>query len=1031
MNTRRIKTITYSLLVVVALVVNCFGFVSSPISVKAQGTTQEVANLVIFVKFSDDDRDIYNATYSSTYTRENWQLIKKMYDSNITHDYTDGKEYDNSFKNYIKTISNGKVNVSNYFPQERENQTGVNTYTLSGTISSYTSGSMIVAEVVGALRDGSIDLSGIDAQQLSNVTAGYIDALTIVVQGESTGADSPIHPHKAMYGGVDTVLGLKVNNYIIMPSKSLVEEDASIGMGDGQGVIAHEFLHVLGFPDLYRYGDDGVPVGLWDIMASNSMFMQYPLSYLRAKQGWVDMNWITTSGTYTLTAVSEEGGNQVYAIKTPLSDSEYIVIEYRIKGESINGFEYKIPSSGIVMYRVDDKVEYHTNAAGDNYIYVYRPDVTDPESGKDSTSGMNNVYKAAIDVEKGETGYGSNDLTKSFTANTLYYSNGQNSGIEISNATLSADGKQVTFNVTFPDYNQADVWGSMGESISDNIYGAPVIYADQDTGTIYVAYTEGISYNYKVIVKKWNGSGWVQVGNAVSGVWEPQLVVNSGDIYLSYQNTMGTQLTYCKLSGNKWTTVKQISSSYVKNMQFVEDASNLYVAYVEQIGNKSKLVIRDLKKDKLVTDSLQVQEFGNPSVCKCGSLFYVAYSDFFGTGDNKARIDTYDTSSKLWSTAHKYSVGDTNCHIIKAVNGKIYSFVGGYDTNPVVSIYDGAQWIDTSIGQMDQYMEVSMDIIQDEVYVSYVDSINDKASVLRKNGNSFVEYYDNLGTGTSTFATTTYGNDMYAVIKASNADSAYVKQKEVVSPQYKLTFTPPAEYMDANVYIDGISYPATKSNGSYVVNLPHTEGRTAVMYYYDTGGIPGGMYVWTLNYTNGSYSVTPQASLKDLLSYHGFSIRVQEPAGIRFKSGISKDLRTKLLGSGVDGFKLEEYGTLMMTNSNRASYPFVKLGRKTAGGRSYWREGSTINDKIFEIVSGRIRFASVLTGLPAAQYNTEFAFRGYIILENNGDRYIIYGMPVHRSVYTVAKQIQAKGEFQTGSSGYNFIQGIIDSVEGN
>ena len=73
----------------------------------------------------------------------------------------------------------------------------------------------------------------------------------------------------------------------------------------------------------------------------------------------------------------------------------------------------------------------------------------------------------------------------------------------------------------------------------------------------------------------------------------------------------------------------------------------------------------------------------------------------------------------------------------------------------------------------------------------------------------------------------------------------------------------------------------------------------------------------------------------------------------------------------------------------------------------------------------------MLTGLPAAQYNTEFAFRGYIILENNGDRYIIYGMPVHRSVYTVAKQIQAKGEFQAGSSGYNFIQGIIDSVEGN
>ena len=33
-------------------------------------------------------------------------------------------------------------------------------------------------------------------------------------------------------------------------------------------------------------------------------------------------------------------------------------------------------------------------------------------------------------------------------------------------------------------------------------------------------------------------------------------------------------------------------------------------------------------------------------------------------------------------------------------------------------------------------------------------------------------------------------------------------------------------------------------------------------------------------------------------------------------------------------------------------------------------------------------------------------------------------------IYTVAKQVQAKGEFKVGSSGYKYVQGIIDSVEG-
>lgn len=1029
--------ITHVFFLVLALFINCLAAGINVAETKAADTTKEVANLVIFVKFSDDTRDIYNATYDSgSYTRNNWNLIKKMYNYSPNHDYTEGVDYDNSFKNYIRTISNGMVNVTNYFPQEYADETGVTTYTLSGTMASYTSGTMIVSEVVSALSDGSIALPEISASDLSNIDAGCLDALTIVVQGSSSGADSPIHPHKAMYGGSETVLGLKVNNYIIMPSGALVSDDASISMGgqQEQGVIAHEFLHVLGFPDLYRYGDEGVPVGAWDVMASNSMFLQYPLSYLRAKQGWVDLNWITTSGTYTLTAVSEEGGNQVYAIKTPLSDSEYIVLEYRKQEDSLYAFEHKIPSSGLLMYRVDDKVEYKTNAEGNNYIYVYRPDVTAPEAGKDYISGTNTstVYNAALDVENGETTYGSTDLSLSYTSNTLYYSDGQNSGIKISNATLSEDGNQLTFTVDFADYDGANIWDSMGSGISDNMYGEPVIYTDSDTGTVYMAYAEGISTSYKVVVKKWNGTSWVQVGTSVSGVIEPQIIVNSGTLYLSYQNPMGTKLTYCKLSGSSWVKVKEISASYGKNMQFIEDAANLYIAYVETSGNVNRLVIRDLKKDTLINDTLTVQEFGNPSLCKCGSNFYVAYSDFFATGgSDKARIDAYDTSTKSWSTIHQYSIGATNSHVIKAVNGKIYAFVGGNDINPIVSIYDGAQWIDTTVSQMKQYLDVSMDIIGDEVYISYIDSEKYKASILRKNGSVFSVYYDNLGTGSSSLATCTYNNKMYAVTKALNSTTAYVKNQTVVSPEYKLTLSPPSGYTDANIYIDGIAYPATANGGKYTITLPHSEGRTAVMYYYDSSGVPKGMYIWTLKYSNGVYTATAQSGLQDLISYHGFSIRVSNPAGIRFKSGISQSLRNQLLSSGVNGFKLVEYGTLMITNANRSSYPFVKLGRKTAGGRSYWTENGTVNDKIFETVSGRIRFASVLTGLPASQYNTEFAFRGYIILEKNSERYIIYGMPVSRSVYTVAKQIKAKGEFAAGSSGYNFIQGIIDSVEGN
>ena len=33
------------------------------------------------------------------------------------------------------------------------------------------------------------------------------------------------------------------------------------------GTIIHEYMHVLGLPDLYRYNDDGLPVGFYDLMS--------------------------------------------------------------------------------------------------------------------------------------------------------------------------------------------------------------------------------------------------------------------------------------------------------------------------------------------------------------------------------------------------------------------------------------------------------------------------------------------------------------------------------------------------------------------------------------------------------------------------------------------------------------------------------------------------------------------------------------------------------------------------------------------
>ena len=241
-----------------------------------------------------------------------------------------------------------------------------------------------------------------------------------------------------------------------------------------------------------------------------------------------------------------------------------------------------------------------------------------------------------------------------------------------------------------------------------------------------------------------------------------------------------------------------------------------------------------------------------------------------------------------------------------------------------------------------------------------------------------------------------------------------------------LHLMPPAGYTDTHIYVDGVAYEAQAEEGGLTARLPDAAGKLAVMYFYNEKGIPKGMYVWRLVYEGTACTAAPLPGLQDLFSYHGFSIRVKSPAGIRFKSSIDAALRDALTGGGVEGYRLTEYGTMSIAASNLEHYPFIKGCEKVRSGRSYWTENGTLNDRITETVDGRHRFASVLTGVPDRQLGSEIAFRAYAVLVNEaGEETLVYGPPVARSIYTVAKQVEAAGEFKEGTGGYTYTQYLI------
>ncbi len=175
---------------------------------KAQAAgTENFANLVIFVKYRGDTKDVFNASSGGS---SNWQAIKKMYNTG------DGMTYNNSFSNFIYQVTDGKIRVNNLFPQELAGGNGVLCYELS--VGSPDKDG-IVTDVLKAINNGTIKVDG--TYKMDNQTAGVLDNLTIIVQ-ENANESVQEKAFHGTYGGSERLGSLRVFDYNMIHSDRLV-----------------------------------------------------------------------------------------------------------------------------------------------------------------------------------------------------------------------------------------------------------------------------------------------------------------------------------------------------------------------------------------------------------------------------------------------------------------------------------------------------------------------------------------------------------------------------------------------------------------------------------------------------------------------------------------------------------------------------------------------------------------------------------------------------------------------------------------
>ena len=256
-----------------------------------------------------------------------------------------------------------------------------------------------------------------------------------------------------------------------------------------------------------------------------------------------------------------------------------------------------------------------------------------------------------------------------------------------------------------------------------------------------------------------------------------------------------------------------------------------------------------------------------------------------------------------------------------------------------------------------------------------------------------------------------------------------VEQQTIPPTGYTVGVTGQGLADGTKVYVDGVAYNVAEGK----VKLSDGKARTLVTYTYNTGDnsdlhkvYPTGMKVWMLSFANDQYSIRRISSLDNILQYAGSSIRITGKKGIRMITGVPSGMRSSLMGSGVEGYTLLEYGTCLEFDS---ALNGKDLTLNTTKKSNYaYKKG--VADPVFKNTGSQIQYTNVLVGFNNAQCKEDISMRSYVKLQSpSGETVTLYGGTIHRSIGYIA--YQNRNAFSPGTDAYKFIWDIIHAVYGN
>lgn len=439
--------------------------------------------------------------------------------------------------------------------------------------------------------------SGAELDQDSN---GYVDSVTFVASGSKV-ADSILWGHSWSLYDPDYTVSIQ--------GKQVYDFTFQMDNQSHANVFMHEFMHLLGFPDLYRYSyDGGDPVGDWDIMATTSLDTpgQMGNAYMRKTVA----NWgpaigaPSVSASNTLVATSRWGESpatpRAYALK--IGTTQYLVAEYRSKMGVL--WDTGLPVSGVILYRVDTSVaDGNMDGPPDGY-YIYREDISTLTSAEAMplNAGTLATNKAALSLESGRASFGSTSVLE----RSIFTADGTMTENYISEVGSSA-GATTSFRLTTSPRHTVsfDVAGGV-PAISPITVDAGTL-ATEPTPPTRAGYTFDGWYTDKYpCINRYDFSAPVVQGEALTAKWRNNSAnrilaqVNSEVHTLNY-HTGFDAITYSERTIDLRTDRYQVALTPGTPFSFYVATDNDYM-FLELRDSQGNLVAQDAEGSKMYSE---------------------------------------------------------------------------------------------------------------------------------------------------------------------------------------------------------------------------------------------------------------------------------------------------------------------------------------------------------------------------------------------------------------------------------------------